>query len=393
MCVVLAHALPKITPVPEPVPAAYYFISVLSAVGMPLFFVLSGFVIHYNYFAVIKERPRQGLWQFYISRFARLYPMYLAVVAFDLLTNYGYGHVPAAEPLPYYALLIHTWVYRVFGEHSLPYQYGLMPQVTWSISTEWFFYCVYPLICAAIWSARKIWMLALIVLAVAAISSSTAIWFNLNQEMINVFAASRWGPVADARNGAGESFTMWALYFSPYMWLYAFIVGACAADLHTRLSQIVVTPAEARWGEVGTSIALAGIILVFVMSYSNSYIVWLGAFRISGLVLVPPIAILLFCCARYQTIISRALASPTMVRFGEASYSIYLLHVMVIAAYRWDAAPILSWPIAMTDILRLAVTLATVIGLSLLTYEWIEVPCRNGIRRLLLSNQRAERSH
>src|ERR1700733_14455878 len=59
----------------------------LAYFGMSLFFVLSGFVIFYNYAASFAERPFwQALWDFATARFARLYPLY----ALTLLMTISY---------------------------------------------------------------------------------------------------------------------------------------------------------------------------------------------------------------------------------------------------------------------------------------------------------------
>ena len=50
-------------------------VQTLTGLGMTLFFVLSGFVIHYNYNATI-TRPG-GLRLFFVARFARPYPLYI----------------------------------------------------------------------------------------------------------------------------------------------------------------------------------------------------------------------------------------------------------------------------------------------------------------------------
>ena len=51
---------------------------------MPLFFVLSGFVIHYNYAQPVHAQPLRGTYNFFVARFARLYPMYFVVLFADL---------------------------------------------------------------------------------------------------------------------------------------------------------------------------------------------------------------------------------------------------------------------------------------------------------------------
>jgi peptidoglycan/LPS O-acetylase OafA/YrhL len=45
---------------------------------MSLFFVLSGFVIQYNYADIfLKERLPSATFKFIVARFARLYPLYV----------------------------------------------------------------------------------------------------------------------------------------------------------------------------------------------------------------------------------------------------------------------------------------------------------------------------
>src|SRR5688572_18764520 len=51
------------------------------ALGMPLFFVLSGFVIHYNYGALFRQRFDIALVRFLGARFARLFPLYALLLA------------------------------------------------------------------------------------------------------------------------------------------------------------------------------------------------------------------------------------------------------------------------------------------------------------------------
>jgi peptidoglycan/LPS O-acetylase OafA/YrhL len=72
--VLLAHAIdtafvyePMVLPITGRI--AYF--------GMSLFFVLSGFVIHYNYSDLFNSEPlKTALSRFFLARFARLYPLY-----------------------------------------------------------------------------------------------------------------------------------------------------------------------------------------------------------------------------------------------------------------------------------------------------------------------------
>ena len=126
--VLTAHALPKIVPLPknQVEPALYTLLASLSGQGMTLFFVLSGFVIHYNYAEQIQSQGARGRFNFFVARVARLYPLYLFCLSFELLLKYSYSQVPTslAEALPYYLTLTFSWFYIPFGDNALIYQLG-----------------------------------------------------------------------------------------------------------------------------------------------------------------------------------------------------------------------------------------------------------------------------
>ncbi|MGD0430071.1 MAG: acyltransferase family protein [Acetobacteraceae bacterium] len=66
----------------------------LAYFGMSLFFVLSGFVIHYNYGeSFSRDRLIPATYKFFVARFARLYPLY----ALSILISLSY------IPGPYFA--------------------------------------------------------------------------------------------------------------------------------------------------------------------------------------------------------------------------------------------------------------------------------------------------
>src|SRR5215472_3828896 len=62
-----------------------YWLSNISGFGMTLFFVLSGFVIHYNYRRTLTEDGYRGFFSFMWARFARLYPLFALIVLVDVV--------------------------------------------------------------------------------------------------------------------------------------------------------------------------------------------------------------------------------------------------------------------------------------------------------------------
>ena len=388
LSVVLAHAVPKIMPVPDYPPLWHLALSQAAGLGMPLFFVLSGFVIQYNYFDAIVRRPGDGLARFFVARFARLYPLYIVCVAFDIAYRYGYSQVSKAsiEAIPFYATLTQAWIYKVIGKFNLIFQFGTMSQITWSISTEFFFYIAFPVVCLVLASVRGLrsrlvaWgcLAAIVALALAVVVA--------NLDVINAHAAAFFGPVADADVDKEQSFVTWLLYISPYFELAAFLTGCLVASIYMDLQDRPLSAAERKWGGLATLICAAAVLTVHIaLNVATALPSAIGeAVRQTNLIMVPPIAALLFCCARYDGALARFLGSRLMVRGGEISYSMYLLHMLSIDAFRWEAAVISAPRVALADGLRLLATLTCVLGAANLTYHLIEMPGKRFVTNLLL---------
>jgi peptidoglycan/LPS O-acetylase OafA/YrhL len=379
-CVVLSHAIPKIVPFASP-PKVVVLLSTLSAAGMSLFFVLSGFVIYYNYSETI-SRPT-GLYNFLVARFARLYPLYFVGVSYDLFTGVSDAKLSASKiALPYYATLSQSWVYRPIGDNALIYQFGLISQVAWSISTEWFFYLVFPLACVAISGLStvrgRLWAAATLITVALAI----LVFLTANAAAISIYGLEAFGPVgASLQDGVYR----WLMYFSPYVRLFEFLLGCLCASIFVRL-EIRPSPAEERrgvWLTAGAVLAVAALhwLMFGVESNAPWHRVLQGLHMNFGF--APFLAVLIFCCARYRNAIVRLLAAPAVVLCGEASYSLYLLHLVVIHAFGYEASGISSLRGALIATVQLGVVIATSVGLSLVTWSVIEVPARRWIRRIM----------
>jgi len=380
VCVLLSHAIPKIAPF-ESTPVAVRLLSSLSAEGISLFFVLSGFVIFYNYARTIGSAA--GLWSFFAARFARLYPLYFVGMSYDLLMKLSYDQLPSPKlaALPYYATLTQSWFFIPIGDNALIYQFGLVPQISWSISTEWFFYLVFPLICVAIASLRsasaRLWAAAV----VSIVASAIAAVLVLNAPLLWHYGVEIFGHAA---SGFQDSFYRWLMYFSPYTRVFEFLLGCFVAAIFEKLD--APTDAEERLGVWLTFAALAAVALIHVLFFArasepSSLVNWRHLHMNFGFAV--PLAILVFCCARYHNVISRLMAKSALVRCGEASYSLYLFHLVVIDAFRYQAAVINSPRVAIGAALQLALVIASSIGLSLVMWFTIEAPARRCIRRLL----------
>ncbi|WP_172339595.1 acyltransferase [Novosphingobium sp. SG751A] len=105
------------------------------SLGVPLFFILSGFILSY---AHEDERiDRAFIVRFYVARLARIYPVYLfaLLMALPVLPNPLPGAVVVKS-----LLLVQSW--QLPGDthdHDWIFQ-------AWSLSVEWFFYALFPVI-------------------------------------------------------------------------------------------------------------------------------------------------------------------------------------------------------------------------------------------------------
>ena len=108
-------------------------------VGVSLFFVLSGFVIHYS--TVTSSQPFSTL-NFYSRRFWRIYPPY--AVAMLVLAPLVY-YLISPEKVTHISIVTHILLVQDFSRQS----FYLINGSFWSIATEVQFYLVYPLLMLA----------------------------------------------------------------------------------------------------------------------------------------------------------------------------------------------------------------------------------------------------
>ena len=392
LAVAVTHGASLLLPLEGEVRPIQHWLGTLASFGMTLFFVLSGFVIHYNYRDQINSGGFRGFSRFVWARFARLYPLFFLVFLVDLLLGPNLYYFFAGEPTPiqpvlgaapHFLLFVQSWTYRVIGEHSLIYQFGSSIPLTWSISTEWFFYLVYPLICFFLIRCRRPTVVVAATLAICAawILVSASLFDRIPK--IDEWAVGKFGPVAAFTISPEDSFARWLLYFSPYLRVGEFLIGCFGAQLFWILKNQAPGRKE-RF--VGASLNLSAIASVPVLLYAiNASMGDAALLNKFGFGLAPSVAIIIFCCARYKTHFSRALSAPLMIAAGEASYSIYLLHMyVIIAVSRVGGSAIHEAPESYAFLcLRLLFVLALIILISMGVHAFYEAPARRFLRNLV----------
>jgi len=384
--VLFAHGVGATLANDQPPQGAVAWLMTVSGFGMTLFFVLSGFVIHYNYATLVTAGGPRGIAAFLWARFARLYPLFLLMMLVYVLASQRHfafwtGHPEKfnaiVEALPYFLLSIQSWVYKVIDGGALIEAVRGGSPPTWSISTEWFFYFAYPAIAWLVLRARAapVIVLAAVLWCVVWTMFSSALYDSTPQ--LDAWAVAHYGTVAGTQN-ADDSFVRWLLYASPYLRIGEFVLGVIAAQLYVALRGRGVGAFENVLGGAAFLAAALSLGLIDYLMYSQD--VPMNVFRKMNMnfALAPSVALLVFCATRYRNAASRLLTSRPAIALGDASYSIYLVHsVVLISAVKLTGGVVHG---VAYNTVKLIVLMAIVVVISLALYAYYEAPARQWLR-------------
>ena len=152
----------------------------------------------------------KGIGSYLWARFARLYPLFLLMMLVYVLISsrhfdYWTGHAERLNStfraLPYFLFSVQSWFYVVIDGNPLLDAIGGASPITWSISTEWFFYFLYLAFVWLVLKSRTPPVTFLIILLWCLVWTAIAAGLYNRSDRINAWAVAQFGPVADAANG------------------------------------------------------------------------------------------------------------------------------------------------------------------------------------------------
>lgn len=316
--------------------------------GVSFFFVLSGFILTHAYQGRAMPKLKIFLW----ARFSRLWPVhFFAIVLLYVLIPRGVDTFDGPG-------IFSRWVVLFFNltlSHSLfPYLEYIFSwnAVSWSISTEFCFYLVFPLLVGGI---RFNWAWKL-VLAVAVACAFVAFLHFMN---------------VPAGSGNEEINLQFATYANPIMRIPEFVLGMATWVIWDRylrrrqLSKLAWTVVEAL--AIGTTIAWMFIVFPQVMGMLNSSIL-----SATGSAWI--LAVLIACMASGKGYIGSALSLRFVVFLGEVSFSVYMLHQIILKVFifRFDLSSPPAW-----------LYFSTVLAAATLSFYFIEKPAQRRLRELM----------
>jgi peptidoglycan/LPS O-acetylase OafA/YrhL len=400
--VVVAHGVSTILPIEETPFGPVYWLRQASGFGMTLFFVLSGFVIHYNYRMLATGAGKKGLGTFLWARFARLYPLFILTLLLNIFVSSRFARLLGGDSdsfagllsaLPYFLVFTQSWFYMPIDGVPLISAIGGGSPMTWSISTEWFFYLAYPSIALLLVRMRTSRRTALTIVVWCGLWITLASILYESSSSLDAWAGARWLLHSPPEQIQNDSFSRWLLYFSPYLRIGEFVLGCLIAELFLQLSSRGAGTAERALGLVLLIMACLSVPVITYLSYEPT--AGIAFFRRLNMnfALAPSAALIIFAVVRWHTPVSRLLASRPLVALGEASYSIYLIHYVVFMVIVRTHVGLLTAPApnVIIEVVRFSMILGAIFGVSLISYALVEAPSRHWLRSLWSGRTRGNR--
>lgn len=337
-----------------------FFFGPLGGIAVSFFFVLSGFILTYVY----RDRLQWGgLKRFYFTRWARIWPLHAVCLGATIwLINYA---PPVEYPrlrLASHWLLLQSWI----PDKNYVLSYN---GVAWSISTEAFFYLMFPLFLLG--GLRNFLWKYLVTIALTA-----AALFVLTR----IAANPDWASVINAHHVS---------HFNPAMRLFEFVSGMAVAFvfMSQRVGKISWLQVS-RW-PVMLQTAIE-IIAVLLAAFSYYLLQWQGYYywishglglggEVSYWLLycggMPFHAFCIYVFAQSNGWLGRGLSTPLMIFLGEISFALYMVHRLVILTLisnYWVGSALPYWVI-------LTSSFVISIGVSALLFLLIEMPLKNAL--------------
>lgn len=295
-------------------------------VGVSYFFILSGFIMIVAY----HRKDKIEYLDYYKNRFARIYPLYVLGLLLYLVTRFS-------------NFSIYKGFLYLFGLQSwIPGEAMILNFPGWSISVEFLFYLLFPLLYNYFYSKKNksIWVITGI------------IWIG-TQVFCSLYADSSYyqGPHTESHE---------LLYYFPLMHINEFLVGNLAGLFFVKNS-----------GQKNYDIP---IIILFALVLLS--LIFLPLFYHNGLMalLFIPLIILI---SKNNGILSKIFSLKPLEYLGEASYAVYITHIPVLYILR---ELVREYNFSVDTVF--GIYIVVVILTSMLFYQYIEKPLRDYLKKV-----------
>lgn len=299
-------------------------------IGVDVFFVISGYLMTGIILGALAAPGGFSFWKFYLARAKRILPALLVLCAILLALGWF-----LLLPSDYQRLGKHVWGSVLFSSNRMFMKEAGYFDVashdkwllhTWSLSVEWQFYLLFPLLLVAAWRwlGGSRWLLALLgALALASLAYCLALVLKAPSKAFFFFPARAWELLAGGIVFLVQSRWQPGLRQSLYVERVGMALIVAALWL--------ITP-QMSWPSLASLIPVGGAALVLLARRDDSLLT----------------------------------ANRMAQWLGTRSYSIYLWH--------WPLVVALAYFELSTQPLAIALALLATLLLGHLSYHWIEQP-------------------
>ena len=270
-------------------------------VGVTLFYVLSGFLITYNYSP--KADLTRGFWLQYLSRrVGKIYPLYIFLLA---LTYLLLARMKAPSPTALSVLLNFTLWKGFFDDFKFD---GIGP--SWSLTVEETFYVLAPFLFLA---TRKVGHIAVQALLYATggfllLVGTSIAWYGFFGSFRFVFLYTFFGRSLE------------------------FMLGMALAHALLRRPDLLATAAKLKLTYVGLGGSILVVLWMSLLRRGSESGISLPLGMVFNNVALPISVCILLCgLVSERTLLRRMLALPLVVFLGRSSYAFYLVHFGILA--------------------------------------------------------------
>lgn len=303
-------------------------------IGVSYFFILSGFVMIIAY----HKRGQVNIFGYLKNRLARVYPVYiLSIVILLLLTSFRNLNL---QNLLYYFLMVQSWI---------PEKATALNYPAWSISVEWLFYLLFPLLLNKVYLKTNLKQITVWIVLFWVVSQ--AYFYLITQEIIT-------SPLYSIKD----------IHYHPIMHLNEFLAGNLAGLYF--LNMVKKNTIKHYYVEIITLITVLILSLIFFQKFNFHN-------GILTLILVP----LIIFMSLSKGALTNFFSKKIFTFLGEISFGVYILQFPV--WYMFDVLEIhyglLKGPETSTSFL---IKLLCLIIFSSISYRYFESPIRNKIKNL-----------
>jgi peptidoglycan/LPS O-acetylase OafA/YrhL len=297
-------------------------------VGVTFFFILSGFILSYSY----GQRKDMNKKKFYFTRFARIYPLHFLtlIISLPFVFYNDFKHLLATFP-NIFLLQSFIPIKGVYFSANSP---------SWSISTEMFFYLLFPFLIN--FNKNKLILISILLI-------SYQITFKLS--------------------GGAENYEHALIYISPFSRVLDFILGILLYKL---------TYGKKMYNK--NIMQILALVILFLFVYLSG-IYSIPQMLLFDLYFVLPFLLLIYSFSENGGYLGRLLSIKPLVILGESSFAFYLIHHLIIRYI--NAIDSKITPINVEYRILIAISLS-IIGSIILFYKF-EVPMKNYVLSKLKS--------